>query len=133
MSGRAKTVRVQIDVKDRGTVWLRLTSDPKLDKYTIYLKGDWKLIGAEPSDDDIYENGPKELAEAVQGKASKGKFERQSGSDMLILNGTQPRIHLAGVDQDHGLSPGRSRHRQSSKSQWQSGLDGAHELKKPFG
>jgi hypothetical protein len=103
MAERSKRVRIEITVKDRGTVWLRLDAD---DEYTTYLSGKWTFLKADPSDDDIYENGPEELAEAVLGskKPGPGKFTRGNGSPLLRINGT--RVILGGVDTMHGLSWG---------------------------
>src|SRR5262245_25506229 len=98
MAGRSKKVTVQIKVKDRGSIWLRLTAT---DKETIYLKGEWEYW-EKPGSFDIYEDPT--FLEEVLGKKTQGAFERKDGSPTLTLK--EAIIDLKGVDTMHGLAWG---------------------------
>ena len=98
MAVRKKSQYVEITVKDRGKVTLRLTAT---DKDTIYLEGSWKYM-EKPGSFDIYED-PTFLDE-VLGKKREGDFTRKNGNSTVRL--PDAIIDLQGVDTMHGLAWG---------------------------
>ena len=92
MASRKKTQHVDIVVRGRGTVTLKLTAE---DEETIYLNGRWDLVSPKAGDP---------LVTDVLGSRTSGKFERKKASRVLDLKDAI--VSLQPVDSDHGLAYG---------------------------
>lgn len=90
-TARKQSQNVEIEIKDKGKLLLKLTAE---DEHTIYLNGTWKLMSAKP----------ESLAQEVLGNRRSGDFRRNKASRLLEMRDAI--VTLQPVDSDHGLAYG---------------------------